>query len=53
MTPLMGGSGKEVISKNISEMMHANKMKSFGKKRSKDQIIRIAMEKARMSGMKK
>lgn len=45
--PLEKGSSKKVISKNIAELTRANKSRK--KKRSRDQIIAIAMETARSS----
>ena len=45
--PLESGSSKQVISRNISELYHANTSKSADKKRGRAQIIAIAMANAR------
>ena len=47
--PLKRGKSKEVISENIAELTRSNKSKPAGKKRSREQIARIAFENARRS----
>lgn len=44
--PLKRG-GKEAVSANIRELIEANKRKSPGKRRSREQIIAIALAAAR------
>lgn len=50
--PLSTGKSEETISRNIAELYNANKSKSPGKKRPRDQIIAIALSKARGSSGK-
>jgi len=51
--PLEKGKSKKIISKIISELYHANKSKSAAKKRSRKQIIAIALSSAKKSKKKR
>lgn len=51
--PLKGGHSKKTISSNIRELYRANKRKPKGKRRSRKQIIAIALSVAGRSRKKR